>query len=139
MTIVLVCWKCGEALVDVPLPLSRRSECRACNAELHVCRLCEYYDPKVTGSCQEDRAEEVREKERANFCDYFRPRPNAYRPHNDAENQFARAQLEALFDDGPSGDGDTTPKQTEPRSAADTAREELEKLFGLDGKPGSKQ
>ena len=139
MTIELVCWRCGEALVDIPLPLSRRSECRACGAELHVCRLCENYDPKLAGSCQEDRAEEVSDKERANFCDYFSPQPDAYHPRDDSEKLLARAQLEALFGDNPSRDDAATPRQTNSRSATDTAREELEKLFGLDKKPGSKQ
>jgi hypothetical protein len=140
MTIDLVCWKCGKTLNDIPLlPLSRRSECRACGAELHVCRLCEYYDPKIAGSCREDRAEEVREKERANFCDYFKPRSNAYRPGKDTETQVARAKMEALFGEGPSRDVDTVLNQSKPLSAADTAREELEKLFGLDGKRDSKE
>ena len=127
MTIELVCWKCGETLVDIPLPLSRRAECRACGAELHVCKMCEYFDPKIAGSCREDRAEDVREKERANFCDYIKPRPNAYRPRNDTENQIARTKLEALFGDTPSPDGDTETNQSNTRSGANTAREKLEK------------
>ncbi len=139
MTNDLVCWKCGEALVDFPLPLSRRSECRACSAELHVCRLCEDFDPKITGGCREDRAEEVRDKERANFCDYFSLRAHAYSPRDTTDGRLARAQLEALFGGEPSGNVDTTPAQTESRSAADTAREELEKLFGQDNKPSTKQ
>ena len=73
----LVCWKCGTALKGVPMPLSRRAECLACHAELHVCRLCHFYAPRVEGKCREDRAEEVREKERANFCDYFTPADRA--------------------------------------------------------------
>ncbi len=129
----LVCWKCGAPVKDVPLPMSRRAVCRACNAELHVCRMCEYYDPRVAGSCREDRAEDVSEKERANFCDYFKPRPNAYRPRDNEAAKVARAGLDALFGASPTqaektAEGDVT------RSEADIAREELEKLFGLDQK-----
>jgi hypothetical protein len=74
----LVCWKCGAPLDEVPLPLSRQAECPACRAWLHVCRLCEFYDPRLTSKCREERAEEVRDREVANFCDYFKPRPDAY-------------------------------------------------------------
>ena len=75
MSEVLSCWKCGHALDDVPLPLRRRDECPACGTDLHVCRMCEFYDPSVAKSCREPIAEEVTDKERANFCDYFRGRP----------------------------------------------------------------
>jgi hypothetical protein len=96
----LVCWKCGSALKGVPMPLSRRAECLACHAELHVCRLCHFYDPRVEGKCREDRAEEVREKERANFCDYFKPRPNAYRAKDAARTETAKGQIDALLGGG---------------------------------------
>ena len=39
----LVCWKCGASLADLTLPLLRLEECRKCGAELHVCKLCEWY------------------------------------------------------------------------------------------------
>ena len=32
----------------------------------------------VAKHCREPIAEEVKDKERANFCDYFKPRPGAY-------------------------------------------------------------
>ena len=73
-----MCWKCGASLDDEPLPLARTAECAACNADLHVCRLCEWYDTAVAKSCREPVAEEVHNKERANFCDYFQPRPGAW-------------------------------------------------------------
>ncbi len=53
------------------MPLRRRDECPACSADLHVCRLCEFYDTSVAKSCREPVAEEVTDKERANFCDFF--------------------------------------------------------------------
>ena len=131
-----VCWKCGAPLEDIPLPLSRQAECRRCAAELHVCRMCTSYDPRVAGQCTEDRAEDVTEKDRANFCDYFILRPDAYQPRDAAKAREARAQLEALFGldepgSGPSGAGGHSEK-------ADAARAELERLFGLGGESGDK-
>ena len=42
----IVCWKCGASLADLSLPFGRRDECRACRAELHVCRMCRFYDTR---------------------------------------------------------------------------------------------
>jgi len=82
------------------MPLSRRAECPQCQAELHVCRLCHFYDPRVEGKCREDRAEEVREKERANFCDYFKPRPGAFKAKDVARSEAAKGQIDSLFGGG---------------------------------------
>lgn len=120
----LVCWKCGASLADLTLPLRRLEECRQCHAELHVCKLCEWYSLSVAKHCRETVAEEVKDKERANFCDYFKPRPDAYSTTNTTAATQAQAELDALFG---------RPKQSEPTSepsAADKARAELEALFG---------
>jgi len=115
----LVCWKCGAGLDGVPMPLSRYERCRRCGADLYVCRLCQFHEPRWSQGCREERAESVRARDSANFCDYFRPRPNAYQPAADTA-AAARAQLEALFGGAPA----------QPAPPADTARAELEKLFG---------
>ncbi|EQD71203.1 hypothetical protein B1B_04589 [mine drainage metagenome] len=93
----LVCWKCGASLAALTLPLRRLEECRSCRAELHVCRMCLDYDTSVAKHCREPTAEEVREKDRANFCDFFKPRPGAYTAPNTAEVAQARTELEKLF------------------------------------------
>lgn len=98
----LVCWKCGASIEDLPLPLGRRDECPACHAEVHVCKMCRFYDLRVAKACREPMAEEVKDKERANFCDWFQPRPNAHQPGEDGSGA-AKAGLEALFGDGPAG------------------------------------
>jgi ribosome-binding protein aMBF1 (putative translation factor) len=93
----LVCWKCGASLAVVRLPLRRLEQCPSCQAELHVCRMCVDYDTSVAKHCREPTAEEVREKDRANFCDFFKPRPGAYTAPNTAEVAQVRAELEKLF------------------------------------------
>ncbi len=102
------------------MPLSRLSVCLKCSAELYVCKLCEFHDPKLRQNCLEDRAEHVQEKEHANFCEFFRPRPGAHQPRDQSKTEAAKAQLEALF-------GGAQPEAT---AAKDSAREELDKLFG---------
>jgi hypothetical protein len=93
----LVCWKCGAALAALTLPLRRLDECPACRAELHVCRMCVDYDMRVARHCREPTAEEVRAKDRANFCGHFSPRPGAFTPPDTAAVDRARAELDKLF------------------------------------------
>jgi hypothetical protein len=121
MTHSLVCWKCGASLADFTLPLRRLEECRQCHAELHVCKMCEWYSVAVAKHCREPVADEVKDKERANFCDYFKPRSNAYQAVGNEAGQ-AKNDLEALF-----GGQRTTP-DTQPDAAA-AARAQLEALF----------
>lgn len=115
----LVCWQCGASLAELPLPLGRLAECPACRAYLHACVMCGFYDRTVAKQCREDDAEEVTEKQRANFCEYFRPRPQAYRAHEHGKSQAARSTLDALF-------GGNAPTS----APADEARRKLEDLFG---------
>lgn len=91
----LVCWRCGAGLAGLPMPLARYSVCRACNSPLHVCNMCEFYEPKWRTGCREERAEDVSDRTRANFCEYFKPRPNAAAGGDVATK--ARAELDALF------------------------------------------
>ena len=93
----LRCWKCGASLAAYSLPLRRLEECRACGAELHVCRMCEFHDVTVAKHCRETVADEVKDKVRANFCDYFSPTPTAWRPGETSAADRARAELDALF------------------------------------------
>lgn len=93
----LSCWKCGASLAALSLPLRRLDECPACRAELHVCRLCVDYEPRVAKHCREPTAEEVRDKTRANFCDHFKPRAGAYVAPDTAGVDAARAELDRLF------------------------------------------
>lgn len=71
--------------------------CKACNAELHVCKLCVDYDTGYAKHCREPTAEEVRSKEEANFCDHFKPKAGAYAPRDAAEIDRAKAALRDLF------------------------------------------
>jgi hypothetical protein len=96
----LICWKCGAPLAALSLPLRRLDECSACHAELHVCKLCVEYDTSVAKHCREPTAEEERDKERANFCDHFKPRPRAWSATSTTAAERAAAELAKLFGGG---------------------------------------
>ena len=124
----LVCWKCGASLTAMRLPLLRRAECPACQAELHVCRLCTLYNPHISDRCDEPRAEHPLDTERANFCDYFKPKPNAYLRRDPSKTFAAKAKLDTLF-------GNTVADGEAPEET-DAARKKLDELFGPDDKNG---
>ena len=97
----LVCWRCGEPLRgDLPRVFPRREQCRACGGDLHVCRMCVHYDRNVARQCREDGAEDVTEKERPNFCEWFKPSSKAFDPARKSEADAAKAALDALFGGG---------------------------------------
>jgi len=72
--------------------------------------MCLFFDPAVTEQCTEDDAEEVREKARANFCDYFKPGNDTFDPAAASAEERARHSLGSLFggagDDDGQGDAD---------------------------------
>ena len=59
--------------------------------------MCEFYDPNVVKQCREDDAEEVKEKERTNFCDYFKPGTEVFDGKLTAAERKAKKELTALF------------------------------------------
>lgn len=124
----LVCWRCGASLKDFPMPLVRLAQCKACGADLHVCRLCKFYNPNHFEKCDHEMAEPAREVDVANFCHYFRPHPGAYNPQEKSRADDAMAQLKALFDDTPDS-GDTNRTAAETDAANDTAKAKFEALF----------
>jgi hypothetical protein len=109
----LRCWRCGAPLARLTLPLSRLDECPECSIPLHVCRMCVHFDPAVARQCREDDAEEVKEKERPNFCDYFRPSATAFESGAIDAERRAQRELDSLFggapEPGPGEDGGDDP------------------------------
>ena len=95
----LACYRCGESLASLSLPLSRRDQCPACSADLHVCKMCSHFDRNVPRQCREDGAEDVTDKERPSFCDWFKPSAQAFDPGRKAEADAAQDALAALFGD----------------------------------------
>jgi len=90
------CWKCGAPLADMPVPVGRAEYCRTCRAEIHVCRMCRFYDLSKARQCAEPVAEPVQDKQRANFCGYFEPVAGRFQLKAPLSDDSG-ALLEALF------------------------------------------
>ena len=65
-----ICHACGNP-VEAGGTIGRADTCSACDADLHCCLNCRYYDEGAYNDCSETQAERVVDKERSNFCDYF--------------------------------------------------------------------
>ncbi len=135
----LVCWSCGGSLRGVPRPIRRLTQCPTCKSDLHVCRMCRHWAPATLGECDHDRAERVGDKASANFCTYFRPRPNAHAPPQDASRE-AREALNRLFgvEEGePAEPAARADPRRKAQANAASARRALDELFNLpkDGAP----
>ncbi len=89
------CFQCLKSISLATTEIGRREECPSCHSDMHVCKNCEFYDVKVYNECRESQAEVCREKDRANFCDFFRPK-TGLRSMND-EKAKMMAAAEALF------------------------------------------
>lgn len=99
MTGKLVCWRCGEALGDIPKPFPRLAKCKHCEADLHVCLMCRHYNPRYSTKCDHEMAEPAREVDLANFCHYLKLKTSAFVEKDFDQSKEAEARLKALFGD----------------------------------------
>ena len=91
----MICWKCHkETNIEKPV---RGDECPLCHADLHVCRTCDFYESGAHNDCRESSAEFVGDKERGNFCDYFRPSKKITKDGGASKVDEAKAAFDALF------------------------------------------
>jgi hypothetical protein len=108
--------------LDLLLPLARHEECPHCGAQLHVCRMCVFFDTAVAQQCREPVADPVSDKRRANFCGYFSLNPHAFTEPTD-QAAASRRLLDTLFG------GETSAAESETRAAEDELCKQVEQLF----------
>jgi len=95
------CFACGH-----PLPsrerIFRSTLCEECGADAHVCLNCDFYLPGAHWDCRETIDEQVRDKDRANFCDYFSLSKTTSGGATDGggKAEDARKNFQNLFGDG---------------------------------------
>ena len=69
-----MCWKCGKGIA-LDGPAGRSMVCATCGADVRSCKNCGFFSPGSYHDCAERVEDAVRDKERANFCDSFRLKP----------------------------------------------------------------
>jgi hypothetical protein len=67
-----MCYSCDKKIELIEENISRREECPHCEAALRCCKMCEFYDERSYNECREPAADRITEKEKANFCGFFK-------------------------------------------------------------------
>lgn len=65
------CYNCATAL---PPGYDFSQECPKCNAALHCCKQCSYFEPATRFQCTKPIPERIASKDAANSCTFFRAR-----------------------------------------------------------------
>jgi hypothetical protein len=94
-----VCALCGHALDDA-LEVFRATSCPSCDGDLKICLNCRFYKQGVHWDCLETIPEPVAEKDRANFCEYFRFRQGGGAGAPADKRNGARDDFRKLFGNG---------------------------------------
>ena len=89
-----VCHHCQKE-IPADFPIGRQAQCPGCGEDLYCCMNCVFYERGVYNDCRENQAERVVDKNRSNFCDFFRFRDARGKP--EALSSDPRTKLETLF------------------------------------------
>src|SRR3972149_5100412 len=92
-----ICAHCRKTL-DAKLEIMRSTACPFCRADLRSCINCEFYSPGAHWDCRETISEAVRDKEKANFCDFFRFKDTASTKQNGKAQDRSKEDFFNLFD-----------------------------------------
>ena len=94
-----ICFHCQTNLSHAAGQQPTRSDsCEHCGSDVRVCLNCEFYDPSSYNECREPQAERVLDKDKANFCDYFRLSSGTGACNSGASSRGkAMSALESLF------------------------------------------
>jgi hypothetical protein len=87
--------KCTTCGAKAPAIINVDTSCSKCNAELHTCRQCTYFDPGAHFECNKPITKRIVNKNARNTCELFAPRVVVERqtssgPPSDARDAFAK-------------------------------------------------
>ena len=107
------CFNCSSTL---PQGIDFSGNCPKCNAELHCCKQCAYFEPSTRFQCRKPIPERIAVTDKANTCEFFSPRVTVAR---DVRPPVAGAVM---------GRNGTPLEDTAPKTAQD-ARAAFDSLF----------
>jgi hypothetical protein len=93
------CFQCGHVMTVLPgQKVLKNDTCPKCNADLHCCRNCRFFDPSVHNECRETQAEWQRYKDKRNYCDWFEASTHiTLVKKSGVQTDDARAKWDSLF------------------------------------------
>ncbi|MBT4791988.1 MAG: hypothetical protein HON90_10485 [Halobacteriovoraceae bacterium] len=91
----IICYHCKEEIkLENTASISRSEECEQCAANIRNCFMCNFYDKNSYNECREPTADRIVDKEKANFCDFYKVNQ---RGKYNSEKEIALNAAEALF------------------------------------------
>lgn len=91
----MICWKCRKE-INIE-QVARTTECPSCAADLHCCKACKFYSSGSHYDCRETVDQAVTDKEKANFCDYFKYNMQLVSKGGEDKAAAAKDAFNALF------------------------------------------
>jgi len=91
---VVKCAACGAKLSP---NINLESSCPKCNADLHTCRQCTYFDPGARFECRKSIPARIVTKHARNTCELFDPRTVVERQTSSGAPTDARQAFAKLF------------------------------------------
>lgn len=89
--------KCAACSAIVPGNIGFESTCPKCNADLHTCRQCTYFDPGSRFECRKPLTARILNKGGRNQCDLFAARTVIERETSSGKPTDARQAFANLF------------------------------------------
>ena len=89
--------KCAACGAKVSPNINLESSCPKCNADLHTCRLCTYFDPSARFECRKTIPARIVNKHARNTCELFTPRTVVERETSSGAPTDARQAFAKLF------------------------------------------
>jgi len=89
--------KCGACGAKAPPHINLDSSCENCNADLHACRQCTYFDPGARFECRKSIPARIVDKQARNTCELFAPRTVVERETSSGPPKDARQAFANLF------------------------------------------
>ena len=92
----MYCWKCKKEIIKESA-ITRQETCAFCQAYLHCCLNCLFYDKFTHNECREPQAEWVNEKDMGNFCEFFSPSDKKPAAHKTLSKDEAGRKIAELL------------------------------------------
>lgn len=87
------CPHCGHKVPFMEsLPPGRADRCNSCGHDLRCCLACKHYDKTAYNECREPTAERMVNKEKANFCEWYKFGPGASASGPTKDDLLAKAR-----------------------------------------------
>jgi len=89
--------KCAACAAVVQANVNFEATCPKCNADLHTCRQCTYFDPSARFECSKPVTAHIVNKNARNTCELFTARTVVERQTSSGPPTDARAAFAKLF------------------------------------------